>query len=69
MCKARYSDQEIVNTVRQAEAGVPVIEIVRELGISEATFYAWLKRVDRLRAHGILQFEDESGRPNPPLLA
>ena len=69
MCKARYSDEEIVDTVRQAEAGVPIVEIVRQLGISEATFYAWLKRVDRLRAHGIVQLEDESNQPNPPLMA
>jgi putative transposase len=33
---------------RQAEAGVPVGEIVRKLDVSEATLYVWKKRFDRI---------------------
>ncbi len=44
MRKSRYSDEQIAAALRQAEAGTPVAEIVRKLGISEATFYIWRKR-------------------------
>ncbi len=44
MKKSRFSDEQIAHALRQAEAGTPVAEIVRKLGVSEATFYAWKKR-------------------------
>lgn len=44
MRKSRYSDEQIAAALRQAEAGTPVTEIVRKLGVSEATFYTWRKR-------------------------
>jgi uncharacterized protein YjcR len=44
--QSRYSDEEIAGAVRQAEAGVPVAEIVRKLGISEATLFVWKKRFE-----------------------
>jgi putative transposase len=46
--KSRYSDEQIASALRQAEVGTPVAEIVRKLGISEATFYAWKKRFGSL---------------------
>jgi len=36
--KSRYSDEQIAAALRQAEAGTPVAEVIRKLGISEATF-------------------------------
>ncbi len=44
MKKSRFSDEQIAHALRQAEAGTPVAEIVRKLGVSEATFYAWKKK-------------------------
>lgn len=48
MRKSRYSDEQIASALRQAEAGTPVAEIIRKLGISEATFYSWKKRFGSL---------------------
>jgi putative transposase len=45
--KSRYSDAQIEAAVRQAESGAPIAEIVRQLGVSEATFLVWKKRFDR----------------------
>jgi transposase-like protein len=45
----RYSDGEISAAVRAAKAGVPVAEIVRKCGISEATFSVWVKRCERFQ--------------------
>jgi putative transposase len=42
--KSRFSDEQIAHALRQSEAGTPVAEIIRKLGVSEATFYAWKKK-------------------------
>ena len=41
MKKSRYSDSQIINILRQAEAGTPVPELCREHGMSNASFYKW----------------------------
>lgn len=41
MKKSRYSDSQIINILKQAEAGTPVSELCRENGMSSATFYKW----------------------------
>ncbi len=44
MRKSKYTEEQIAYTLRQAESGVPVAEIIRKLGITEQTFYRWKKR-------------------------
>jgi putative transposase len=39
--KSRFSEEKIIAVLKQAEAGVKVSELVRKLGVSEATFYNW----------------------------
>jgi putative transposase len=41
MRKSRFSEEQIAYTLRQADAGAPVKELCRKLGISEQTFYVW----------------------------
>lgn len=41
MKKPRYSDSQIINILKQAEAGTPVTELCREHGMSSAAFYKW----------------------------
>ena len=41
MKRSRYSDSQIINILKQAEAGTPVTELCREHGMSDATFYKW----------------------------
>jgi len=41
MKRSKFSEQKIVEVLKQAEAGVPVKELCRKLGISEQTFYNW----------------------------
>jgi len=42
--RKRHSPDQIAAALRQAEAGTPVAEIVRKLGIHENTFYVWRRR-------------------------
>ncbi len=44
MKKKRYTEEQITFALRQAESGTPVKEIIRKLGITEATFYRWKKK-------------------------
>lgn len=39
MKKFRYADSQIMEILKQAEAGAPAPEIFREYGMSSATFY------------------------------
>jgi putative transposase len=41
MKKSRYSDSQIINILKQAEAGAKVPDLCREHGMSDATFYKW----------------------------
>lgn len=44
MKRKHYSVEQIVAVLTQAELGMAVGDIVRQLGISEQTFYRWKKQ-------------------------
>lgn len=44
MRKSRYSDEQIIGLLKQAEAGVPLKELCRQGGFSNAIFYKWRTR-------------------------
>ncbi len=41
MKQNRFTESQIVSILKQQEAGAKVIDICREHGISDATFYNW----------------------------
>jgi putative transposase len=41
MKKSKYSEEQIIGYLKQVEAGVPLKDMCRKVGISEATFYNW----------------------------
>jgi putative transposase len=41
MKKKRFSVEQIVAALKQAEMGMPVADLIRQIGISEQTFYRW----------------------------
>ena len=60
----RFSVEQIVGVMKQAEVGVPVAELVRRVGISEQTFYRWKKHyvgleIDQVRQPRQLQEENQ----------
>jgi len=44
MKKTAFTEEQIAYALRQAEAGTPVADICRKLGVSEQTFYRWKKK-------------------------
>ena len=44
MKRKRFTEEQIAFALRQAEAGTPVEEICRKMGVSEPNFYRWKKR-------------------------
>ena len=40
----RYLEEQIIGILKEAEAGVPLADLVCEHGISTASFYAWRLR-------------------------
>jgi putative transposase len=50
----RFSVEQLVAVLKQAEAGVPLVELLRRVGVSEQTSYRWKKQyvgleVDQVR--------------------
>lgn len=65
MPKKRYSDGQIAFALRQAEAGTPIGEICRKMGVAEATFYRWKKVYAGMGVAEILrlkQLEEENAK-------
>ena len=65
MKKKRFSVEQIVSVLKQAEVGVPIGELVRQVGISEQTFYRWKKQYAGLQSDQVRelkQLQDENAR-------
>lgn len=63
MKKKRFSVEHIVAVLKQAELGMPVADLIRQIGISEQTFYRWKKQYagmqsDQVRELKVLQDEN-----------
>ena len=65
MKKTRFTEQQIAFALKQAETGTSVAEVVRKMGVSEATFYNWKKKYGGLsitELRRLKQLEEENAR-------
>jgi len=61
----RFTVEQIVVILKQAELGMPVSDIVRQVGISEQTFYRWKKQYAGLESSEVRelrQLKEENAR-------
>jgi putative transposase len=63
--KKRYSEEQIIKFLKEAESGVPVKELCRRHGFSGASFYAWRSKfggMDVSDAKRLKALEQENSR-------
>ena len=65
MKRKRFTEEKVAFALRQAEAGTPVEEVCRKLGVSEPTLHRWKERfagmgVPEIRR--LKQLEEENRR-------
>jgi len=65
MKKSKFTEEQILFALKQAEAGQLVGDVCRQMGVSEATFYVWKKRYGNLgllEVRELRQLRDENAR-------
>jgi putative transposase len=65
MKRKQYSVEQIVAALKQAELGMPVADLIRQLGISEQTYYRWKRLYAGLESNQVRelkQLQDENAR-------
>lgn len=65
MRTSKYSEEQIIGFLKQAEAGMPIKELCRKGGFSDATFYKWRSKFGGMEvpdARRLRDLEAENGK-------
>ena len=65
MKRKRFSEEQIITILKQAEGGLPLPELIRQHGISDGTYYRWKSKYGGLElseAKRLKQLEDQNRR-------
>ena len=58
MRKSKFTESQIVATLKQVEGGRQVKDVCRELGISDATYYVWRSKYGGMEAADVRRLKD-----------
>jgi putative transposase len=65
MKSKRFTEEQIIGVLKEVNAGLPVKDLCRKIGISDATYYNWKAKYGGLtinEARRIKSLEDENRR-------
>jgi putative transposase len=65
MKRTKFSETQIVNILKEAEAGIPVTELSRKHGFSQSAFYKWKAKysgMDTSALRRMKELEEENRR-------
>ena len=71
MKKSKYSESQIVNILKEAEAGVSLEELIRQHGFSKASFYKWKAKYSGMSVSDLKRLKEleEENRRRKQLVA
>ena len=58
MRKKRFTEHQIIKVLKQVEGGRSAVEVCRECGISQATYYNWKTKYGGMEASDIKRLKD-----------
>ncbi|MGI8584649.1 MAG: IS3 family transposase [Chitinophagaceae bacterium] len=64
MQKTKFTETQIVSSIKKQESGIPVTEICRELGIHKATFYNWKAKYGGMEVTDVKKMKDMESELN-----
>jgi putative transposase len=65
MRRSKLGEEQIIGALEQAESGRATPELIRELGITETTFYRWRRKYGGLDARGERHPKHDGGSRMP----
>jgi len=53
MKRSRYSEEQIIRILKEAEIGLPLLDLCRKYGVGKSTFYKWRSKYGGLAVSDI----------------